>query len=55
MKLRIRGPHIPPQLKSFHGAALWLCYDPDRPDLSVAAISPMIAYRTWQSIYGKKP
>lgn len=52
MKLHIRGPHVPPGGNLRTGCALWLCYDPDRPHLSVAGISPTMAYRTWQSIYG---
>lgn len=55
MRLHIRGPYVPPGGDLRRGCALWLCYDPDQPNLSVAGISPTLAYRTWQAIYNTKP
>lgn len=50
MRLRIRGPYAPINGK---GWPLWDCYDPATGN-RVVGVSPMVAFRTWQSIYGKQ-
>ena len=51
-KLHIRGPFAP---LGGQGLALWQCYDPNNVHQCVSAVSPMVAYRTWHSIYNTKP
>lgn len=51
-RLHIRGPFAP---LGGQGLALWQCYDPANVHQCVTAVSPMVAYRTWYSIYGVRP